>query len=190
MLLTILLILIIFSIIGVVLTLLDCKNLELSITREGFLYFIRLFEPFNSLLTATFIAIPVYIGLETFLSSINNQEGKALIDLRKLLNEPENLEIHKKLRGTSGEWAMGIPEEQKNDLDTWRKIDNYLGILELINILIDKDVISKDNFNSQFGYRIDNIQSNQDIKDYLEEYPDHQTVWKELYGLFSKRPLE
>jgi hypothetical protein len=149
-----------------------------------------LFEPFNALLAATFIAIPVYIGLETFLSSINNQEGKALIDIRKLLNESDNLEIHKKLRGTSGEWALGIPQAQINDLDTWRKIDNYLGILELINILIEKEVISKENFNSQFGYRVDNVQTNPDIRNYLEEYPNHQIVWKELYSLFSKRPLD
>lgn len=171
-------------------TILDSFKLDLSIDKEGFNNFMGFFKPSLNLLTVTIITIPVYIALETLISSINNQEGKALIDLRKLLNEPENLEIHKKLRGSSGDWSIKIPQEEFDNKDTWRKIDNYLGILELINILIEKGVISKENFNTQFGYRIDNVFENADIRSYLEGYEKHEIVWKELYSLFTMRGLK
>lgn len=190
LLLTITAILIILSIISVVFTVHDSVNLELTIDKQGFIYYLKLFDSFKTLLTATFIIIPVYIALETLISNINNQEGKALLDLRVLLNESENLEIHKKIRGTSGDWANGMPQNEKDEKDTWRKIDNYLGILELLNILIDKNVISKENFDNQFGYRVDNVFNNQDIKAYLDSYENKEIVWKELYCLFDKRGLK
>lgn len=185
--LTISAILILLSSFAFVLTILDSIKLELAINKQGLVYFLSLFDSFKALLASTFIIIPVYIALETLISNINNQEGKTLLDLRTLLNTPENLEIHKKLRGESGDWANGIPQKEKEDKDTWRKIDNYLGILELINILIDKNVISGENFDNQFGYRIDNVFHNQDIKEYIESYQNKDIIWKELLSLITKR---
>ena len=97
--------LIILSIISVGFTIWDSFELELAFNKQGFIYYLGLFDSFKTLLTATFIIIPVYIALETFISNINNQEGKALLDLRNLLNKPENLEIHRKYRAVSGDWA-------------------------------------------------------------------------------------
>jgi hypothetical protein len=183
-------VLIVLTIIAVIYTFLESFKLDKDFSKQGFIYFIDLFDSFKTLIAATFIIIPVYIALETLISNINNQEGKALLDLRHLLNEPENLEIHKKLRGESGDWADGIPQTEKDNNDTWRKIDNYLGILELINILLDKNVISKENFDNQFGYRVDNVFENRDIKEYLDDYENKEIIWKELFNLFKKRNLK
>lgn len=181
--------LILLVIISVILTIKDSICLPISINKQGLIYFIQLFDPFKTLITSSFIIIPIYIALETLISNINNQEGRALLDIRVLLNEPNNLEIHKKLRGESGDWANGIPKKDKENKDTWRKIDNYLGILELINILIDKNLLSVDNFNNQFGYRVDNVFYNKDIQKYLTTYCNGEDTWKELYNLFKKRGL-
>jgi hypothetical protein len=119
----------------------------------------------------------------------SSEEGKALLDIRILLNEKDNLEVHQNIRGISGAWSKGIPSNIANDPDTWRKIDNYLGIFELINILINKDVISLESFNNQFGYRVDNISNNNDIMSYLDKYINGKgkSSWKELFDLFKKR---
>lgn len=184
------LVLLVLTIIAVIFTLLESVKLDPNFSKQGFIYFIDLFGSFKTLIAATFIIIPVYIALETLISNYNNQESKALLDLRNLLNESENLEIHKKLRGKSGDWASGIPLPEKDNNDTWRKIDNYLGILELVNILLDNNVISQENFDNQFGYRVDNVFENQDIKEYLDEYKNKEIVWKELFNLFKKRGLK
>ncbi len=178
------------TVIAIVLVLKESCNLDFSFSNQGLINFIGLFNPYKTLLTATFVIIPVYIGLESLISNINNQEGKSLLDLRNLLNEPENLEIHKKLRGETGDWANGIPANEKDNKDTWRKIDNYLGILELINILLEKNVISRENFDNQFGYRVNNVFENKDIKEYLDNYKNKEVVWKELFSLFKKRKLK
>lgn len=188
-LLTITLTLILLSISAIVLTVLDSYKLNLTINKQGFIYFLSLFDAFKTLLAATFIIIPVYLALETLISNINNQEGKALLDLRGILNEPESKEIHIKIRGQDCDWGNGIPQYEQNDANTWRKIDNYLGVLELINILIDKNVISIENFNNQFGYRVNNVFQNQDIKDYIDNTVNNEVTWKGLYCLFKKRGL-
>jgi hypothetical protein len=149
-------------------------------------HFLTLFQPFQILLASTFIVIPAYIGLETLISKFHYQEGEVLLNLRKLLSEPENLEIHKNLRGKSGVWVNGIPEEDKTN-DTWRKIDNYLGILELINILIDKGVVNMKDFKNQFGYRVENVRENKDI---IAHIKDEITYWKDLICLFKKLDLD
>jgi hypothetical protein len=179
--------------IAVVLTLLSIiviitvsANHTVCINEKNIIYFLNLFQPYKTLLAATFIVIPAYVGLVSFISKLHYQEGEALLNLRKLLSEPENLEIHKKLRGDSGDWAHGIPEAEK-DKDTWRKIDNYLGILEFMNILIDKGVLSPKNFNNQFGYRAENVYANKDITEYIKLYECKD--WENLMHLFRKMKL-
>ncbi len=152
---------------------------------NGVVNFLALFNPFKEILTATFITIPIYIGLETLITNLNSQEGKAILDFRILLTSNDNIEIHNKTRGANAEWSVAIPNEELNDINTWRKIDNYLGTLELLNILIDKDLISIDSFNNQFGYRVDNIYYNVPIKEYIDNYPTN--TWSELHKLFNKR---
>jgi hypothetical protein len=183
-------ILIVISFFVLLIVILDSFKMSFSFNRQGLEIFITMFAPYTTILAATIITVPAYIAIESLISNINNQEGSALLDVRKLLNEPENLEIHKNLRGISGAWANGIPEDEKKDKDTWRKIDNYLGILELINILLDKGVISQANFNNQFGYRVDNVFYNFSISEYLNNYGDKKNIiWKELFSLFKKRNL-
>jgi hypothetical protein len=174
----------IYSIIAIISIIRDASSLEWSFNKNGMAYFFNLFQPFQVLLASTFIVIPAYIGLETLISKLHYQEGEALLNLRKLLNEPENSEIHKKLRGESGDWAKEIPKEVKNNKDTWRKVDNYLGILELMNILINKGVLSEKNFKNQFGYRVKNVWENKDITEYINLYKDE--AWKDLMCLFRK----
>jgi hypothetical protein len=174
------------SIIAIIFVVIDASEQEWSFDKNGMAHFLTLFQPFQILLASTFIVIPAYIGLETLISKFHYQEGEALLNLRKLLSEPENLEIHKNLRGESGAWAKGIPEKDYTK-DPWRKVDNYLGILELINILIDKDVISMKNFNNQFGYRVKNVHVNKDIRKYLAKYDN--VVWIDLLCLFKKMDL-
>lgn len=179
--------LIVCSIISIVFVTIDASSLEWSFSKNGMIYFFKLFQPFQMLFASTLMVIPAYIGLETLISKLHYQEGEVLVNLRKLLSDPENLEIHKKLRGKSGEWAKGIPEKDREKPDTWRKIDNYLGILELINILIGKGVVSMKNFNNQFGYRVKNVHANKDIMEYINRYD--KKAWENLNCLFDKMKL-
>ena len=195
-LLSISIILLFMSFLSIVFVLIEASKYQFSLNNIGFQYFLSLFEPFLPIITTSIIVTTAYIAIET-LKSYNKllklnksvEEGKALLDIRILLNEKDNLEIHQNIRGRSGAWANGIPTQIAEQPDTWRKIDNYLGILELINILINNNVISLESFNNQFGYRVDNVSNNKDIMSYLNKYTDAKcnNIWNELFDLFKKR---
>ena len=55
-----------------------------------------------------------------------------------------------------------------------KEIDNidlfdYLGTIELGAIMLERGVISVDEFNNQFGYRIDNLIANTEVLKYINE---------------------
>lgn len=176
----------IMTLLAIMLVLKDSFYLNLSFTNNGFINLLNLFKPFETLLAATFIIIPINLGFSTFISNLNNQEGKVLLELRNFLSTNENLEIHQKLRGASGAWSPNMSIEDFKNKDTWRKIDNYIGIMELINILIDKGVISYENFNSQFGYRVKNIYDNPEVMNYLIKSKEYN---KNFFSLLEKKKL-
>lgn len=195
-LLSISIILLFISFLSVVFVLIEASQYQLSPNNIGFQFFLSLFEPYLPIITTSIIVTTAYIAIET-LKSHNEQlilnksveEGRALLDIRVLLNKKDNLEIHQNIRGNSGAWSNGIPSKIAEQSGTWRKVDNYLGILELINILINKKVISIENFHNQFGYRVDNVRNNKDIMKYLKKYAEENgnNIWGELFDLFEKR---
>jgi len=189
-------ILLFISLSSVVFVFIEASNYQLLLNNFGFQFFLSLFQPYLPIITTSIIVTTAYIAIETLKSHIEQlimnkvaEEGKALLEIRILLNEKDNLEIHQNIRGNSGLWSNGIPMPAYKEPDTWRKIDNYLGILELINILINKNVISLESFNNQFGYRVDNVLKNIDIMSYLKGYTDEKgnSIWNELFDLFKKR---
>ena len=175
----------ILSVFAIIFVLWKNFQLQFSLSEEGLNTFISSFEQYKLLLAATFIVIPAYIALESYISDLNIQEGQILVDLRKLLCEDENLEVHKKLRGNSGAWSNGIPNSEKDNPETYRKIDNYLGIIELINILINNGTLKLENYKNQFGYRITNIYSNDDIMEYINQ--DAEEAWIDLLNIIKKQ---
>jgi hypothetical protein len=86
------------------------------------------------------------------------EQGKFLIELRKMFPEHDN--IHFKFR-PEGEWRTGqIP----NDNETWAKIDAYLGLFELCEILIENNSLSEVHFKAQYEYRLRNILANNQVR--------------------------
>jgi hypothetical protein len=173
------------SIIAIIFVVIDASKLEWSFDKNGMAHFLTLFQPFQILLASTFIVIPAYIGLETLISKLHYQEVEVLLNLRKLLSDKENSEIHKILYEERENWINEISGKDKNDIES--KVNNYLGILELINILIDKGVVNMKNFNKQFGYRVENAHANKDI---IEHIKKDIAYWKDLIRLFKKMNLD
>ena len=115
----------------------------------------------------------------TIRDNTSAKEASALLDIRNTLNQPDNIKVHENLRGGStGAWRNSIP----TDNETWRKIDNYLGTMELCAILLKKGTISIQNFEHQFGYRIYNIVIQPDIVSKIER---ENGSWEDLMYLIE-----
>ena len=63
------------------------------------------------------------------------------------------------------------------------KLFNYIGTLEYVYLLIQSDVISIDTAKKQFGYRVEEIQKDAELMEYLN---DTKEYWQDFFALMNK----
>jgi len=119
-------------------------------------------------------------SLTLFVASINLQRYinvesiRSLTDLRKMLNSDEKKKIHHYLLNENKKEAILKDLEFSEDSEKYNKIIHsnievydYLGTLEQGVIMVEKGLISVDEFNQQFGYRIRSILKNETLMEYI-----------------------
>jgi len=107
---------------------------------------------------------------------------KAFTELRKMLDEnKENFEIHRDLHFGKYEFieSPSTKEEETKQMELFR----YLGTIELAASMVRKGVINIEQFDKQFGYRIDDIVRCTMLKDYL--YCNKES-WTDLIWIIRK----
>ena len=171
------------SLIGLVISLNAAFQCAFELTQDGYDTFLKFCVKYSHLYASTFLAISVYIATISLINKKEIDEGKTLLDI-KLLLENYN-DIHLKFRGETGEWIRKVPEikDKAKSIEIWAKIDAYLGTFELCGILVDKGTISLANFNSQFGYKLRNILSVENVRSRINY---ERSSWSELIKLATK----
>jgi len=106
--------------------------------------------------------------------SKRSAQGDFLFRFDEMLNRYDS--IHKQLRPGGG-WTSGKPIT----LDDWPDVERYMGLFERVKILIDDGFIDIDTFDRLYGYRIDNITNNQQIK--TEKLIKRAYGWKDFNAL-------
>lgn len=154
------------------------KGFNVDFSLEGITTYFQAMESFDWILSTTLTLLPITLTIISIMLNTNAKEVTTLLDIRNALNLKENVEVHENLRGSSGKWVNG----NINGHENWRKIDNYLGTLELCAILIKKGVISFENFKRQFGYRVHNIVVNKEI---VRKIESEKSSWEDLYYLIA-----
>jgi hypothetical protein len=135
----------------------------------------------------TIIGLPIAIisilfSLASLRQTKKIEEGKFLIELRKMFAQHDH--VHYKLRN-GGEWTIGnnpIPDETEE----WAKIDSYLGLFELCEILIQNGSLSQDHFSSQYKYRLENIIASNQI---VLKIRDERNYWTNLFRIINRVSL-
>ncbi|MCZ2278338.1 MAG: hypothetical protein LC117_10460 [Bacteroidia bacterium] len=126
--------------------------------------------------------ITLVIGILSIQQSKRIEQGKFLIELRNMF--PMHNEVHFKLR-PMGEWQTGkIPK----DNETWAKIDAYLGLFELCEILIQNETLTETHFIDQYKYRLENILRNKQIR--TEKLVNEKPYWKTLLQLKERMKIK
>ena len=136
---------------------------------------------------------------------------KALGKLREMLNTPEKKAIHNYLlpqedrkfdsKAADGsanpkQEAVGksrpassapAKDSQAQQAAEWSTVDlyDYLGTIELGAIMLKRGVITRDEFYNQFGYRVENLLSDKEIIDHVEESKRYYDMF-----LFAKEEVE
>ena len=97
----------------------------------------------------------------------------ALATLRSMLNSEEKKKIHAYLMDYDEQQAI-FPDlenkkgEQKISFSNVELFD-YLGTIELGAIMLQRGVITQEEFDNQFGYRVKNIYKNEALKQHAQD---------------------
>ena len=173
----------------------ECAKYPFAITPDGIKYFLSHFKPFESLLSGSVIVLTLSVALNTYIHSKQVDAVNSLTNIRELLATEDNMLIHELLENADDVIAIqkgdGIKlEKLKREyfekeyyVNNKVKVFNYLGILELSNIYLDKGIISETDFMSQFGYRIENVFDNSFLKKEIEK---DASYWQVLIDLHCK----
>ena len=96
------------------------------------------------------------------------------LEIEKMFNKFDELNLQ--LRPT-GEWR----EKQSFSKEEWGLIEDYMGVFEHCELMMQDKVIDEDRFKKIFSYRIENLVSNESIvKHKLIEEKDSWTTFIEL----------
>ncbi len=138
------------------------------------------------------LSLTALIALLVYRSSCDVEEAKLLLQIREILSSSVNQDIYDKsheLYEQSKQKKEKSSSPHDDDLKLMGfpagQVYNYMGILESCETLLDNDVISEDNFRSQFGYRIKCLVGNPEIVEKeLSDDPDNWAVFFQLLDRF------
>lgn len=99
-----------------------------------------------------------YAGIQVHKNTLIGQ-GQFWLELEKMFSVHND--THLKLR-PGGEW-VGANKGPFNDPKEWAEVEDYMGLFEHCEILMEKGLIDLDTFKSLFGYRLKNILANRRI---------------------------
>lgn len=156
--------LIVVSIISIFFVVFHAAKLSLQLNYEGLINFLELFIQFSALYASMVVSLSAYVAIE----SLNNhkivEEGKAVLELKKLFNTIELQEVSKNLRPITGKWNNDNLPQINGLRDVWPQVEAYIGVFVFANHLIDSKVISFQTFQDHFGYSFDCLVENDKIR--------------------------
>ncbi|MGM9747157.1 MAG: hypothetical protein ACI392_03675 [Paludibacteraceae bacterium] len=155
-------------------------NTTLTISIKGWWFFLYRFRHYSWLFEVTILVLTAVVALMAYRGNCKVNEVKLLLDIRQQLNRPEHREIHQLLETTT---STDSDSSIMNYLNENRMaLYNYLGTLEVLNILLKNGVITKDNFRNQFGYRLENVDNCLPLMQHLK---NEREYWKDLFELIE-----
>lgn len=136
---------------------------------EGIKNMIAFWKDYSALIITLGSCLTLFIANYNLGQYLNVETINALATLRNMLNSPENRRVHEYLLPDDERKAILPNCETETDFQNIRNIDifNYIGTLELGCLMLENGVIDEDKFNNQFGYRIENLFNNQEIKEHI-----------------------
>ena len=134
-------------------------------------------------LISLFSLITLYVAIITLHRSVSVEETKAIVALRNLFYQEGNLKVHQALNVDGYNFQSKIPfqccqnSECKKDTSslfaTFEEqhcaLNNYIGTLEVAFLMVEHGVITIEEFDNLFGYRLNSFFANTSASNYAEE---------------------
>lgn len=173
-----------------------CGGWRLIINQEGVKGMISFWQPYQIILKVLFSCLTLYIAMATLEKHIDVETCKCLSNLRDKFNSEGKKALHYQLLDEEDKTIEFSSLNTDNSSLKERQaviieIFDYLGTIELGAIMLEKGLINKEEFENQFGYRLENCLKNKDICNHLQKYSAYYEKLKiisfQLYPTLYKR---
>lgn len=135
----------------------------------------RFWLEYKSLVIMFGYTLTLFIASHNLSKYVDSETVNALARLRELLNTPEKKRIHSYLMSDKTP-IIGRLDKGNVDYSCHHsnvEVLDYLGTIELGIIMRERGVITPKEFESQFGYRIENIWQDEQIVRHIMENRDY-----------------
>ena len=151
-----------------------CREYCLLITREGVSVMQEFWIEYKYIIQAFAGCITLFIVSYNLQKYIDVETVKALGDLRSKLSSKDKAELHAFLMPEEDIWPVltKIDNPVKNESSipySNAVLFDYIGTIELGAIMVRRGVITVDEFYNQFGYRVENLMNNTEIKSHIKD---------------------
>lgn len=156
-----------------------CKGWHLALNIDGVKGIQSFWLDYLPLIKLLGCSLTIWIASYNLVKYLSVETVKALAKLREMLNSEEKKKIHTAL--FDPEDKKPILSELQSDFSNAEFFD-YIGTIELGAIMVRRGVISIDEFYNQFGYRVENLWANQEVRSHINK---EATYYKDLNLLFN-----
>lgn len=105
-------------------------------------------------------------------------EANFWLTLREIFHHDNRKCVHNDFR--NGKWKESIP----SDTQDWIKIEEYLGLFEICERMLERRIINEKMFKSLYEYRLYNFKQNKEVVKCKLIYEPYD--WEYLYRLLSR----
>lgn len=155
-----------------------CREYQLLITREGISTMQTFWCEYKYVIQAFGGCLTMFIVSYNLQKYLDIETVKALGDLRDKLNSENKKKIHSFLMHESEKCPIlqdyHIANENDNNISNINaELFDYIGTVELGAIMVRRRVITLNEFYNQFGYRVENLMNNCEIKSHIKDNMDY-----------------
>ncbi|MEY4330719.1 MAG: hypothetical protein RL609_1467 [Bacteroidota bacterium] len=126
--------------------------------------------------------LTIYMTWREYVQTKKVAEGTLLLELKNTFLEFDD--IHLGLR-PGGIWTIGNRLFSSED---WIRVETYMGLFELCEILISNQSISEKNFKDQYLFRLHNILNNEEIVNFKLNH--EKEYWQTFIALCRRFELQ
>lgn len=157
-----------------------CKGWHLALNIDGVKGIQSFWLDYLPLIKLLGCSLTIWIASYNLVKYLSVETVKALAKLREMLNSEEKKKIHTAL--FDPEDKKPILSELQSDFSNAEFFD-YIGTIELGAIMVRRGVISIDEFYNQFGYRVENLWANQEVRSHINK---EATYYKDLNFIIQR----
>lgn len=174
---------------------------RLCLSKDGVDCMLKFWSEYRLLFKAFLASLTLLVAGVNLRKFIDAQSVQCLSEIRTKLNSEEKKRIHAALLTEKGSDEVILNWEDQESVTRGKLVPksnrsaslqnielyDYLGTIELASIMVQKGLMTEEQFENQFGYRLKNCFKSDDVRSYVYREDSHYADLKFMRALLNKR---